>query len=151
VSSSTGKTAECRTYDSDRALGSKADAGRDEVSETTNIELAGPWASLRTVAEYLHLREDEVKEKVNRRQLLACKFRDGNIYFPARRFMNGAIVNGLSEVLDTLAGGIDSPQVWSTWMAAAPKDGISAWEQLRKGGVEEVLAEALRDALEWSR
>lgn len=121
------------------------------MSEAINVEVAGPWASLQAVSEYLHLSEDEVEAKVNRRELLACKFRDGHLYFPTRQLVNGSIVKGLPEVLDALARGIDSPQVWSTWMAGTLEGGTSAWEQLRAGRVEGVLSEVSRDADRWAR
>jgi hypothetical protein len=116
----------------------------------SNVEYAGPWTDLPAVCEYLNVTADEVQRMVDQRRLLGCEFRDNKLYFPTRQFMNHGVVNGLSDVLDALAAGIDSPQVWATWMAALPEDGVSAWELLRTGRLQDVLVEARRDASRWS-
>jgi hypothetical protein len=116
------------------------------MTENSNVLLAGPWASLQEVREYLGLATDsEVERMVDQRELLGCRFRDRKMYLPIRQFANHTVVAGLNDVLNILASGIASPQVWATWMAAAP-DGITAWEQLRIGNVDTVILDARRDA-----
>lgn len=113
--------------------------------------LAGPWASLQEVRKYLGLAADsEVERMVEQRELLGCNFRDHQLYFPIRQFVDHTVVVGLNDVLIILGSGIASPQVWATWMAAAP-DGITAWEQLRKGDIDAVIADARRDASRWKK
>jgi hypothetical protein len=74
------------------------------MTENSNVLLAGPWASLQAVREYLGLTADsEVERMVDQRELLGCRFRDHQLYFPIGQFVDHTVVAGLNDVLTILA------------------------------------------------
>jgi hypothetical protein len=131
-------------------------ADRDDAAQT-NVEYVGPWADIHEAAKHLRVSPSEVSARVERRELLGMRFADGDLYLPVRQFFgNGRIVPGLREVLDELATGIDSPEVWATWLAAPAEpmlggegDHPTGLDLLTAGEVKTVLLEASRDASIW--
>lgn len=116
------------------------------------VDHAGPWASSETVQEYLHIDSDELARLLANHEILGCSFSDRKTYFPLRGFLDGRLVDGLGEVLAVLASGPTNAQTWATWLAGSPRDdGVSHWEHLRAGRLDEVLLEARRDVARWNQ
>lgn len=131
---------------------------RDNASRT-NADHVGPWTDIHEAARHLRVSPSRILARVERRELLGMRFGDGELYLPVRQFLgSGRVVPGLREVLDELATGIDSPQVWGTWLAcpagpmlAGEGDHPTGWDLLAAGEVEMVLLEARRDASRWQQ
>lgn len=124
-------------------------------AENPLTEYAGPWADTAAVQHHLGgISRQAVHKRVSAQKLLACKFRDGALYYPTRQFTAHGVVAGLPEVLTVLATGTDSPQTWAAWLAGPMEPGADGsrtwWDALADGDVEAVVSEARRDASRWA-
>ncbi len=132
------------------ALGISADASEKRLQEARLRGLAR-MAELRKAAEpvletgevcaLLGVSRETIRKKVDRNQLLALP-KGADRVFPAFQFEDGDILPGMAEVLAALNS--DSPfVVLSFLLSKSPAfGGKSAWELLKSGEVELVLAEA---------
>ncbi len=96
---------------------------------------------LRQVCELLGLTRETIRQKVNRHQLLALPKGDDRV-FPAFQFKEGAVLNGIPEVLDAL----DTESAFtalSFLLSHNPDfDNKTAVEMLEAGEIEPVITEA---------
>ncbi len=102
---------------------------------------AEPTMETGEVCELLGVTRETIRQKVNRRQLLALP-KGGDRVFPAFQFKEGAVLNGLAEVLNAL----DTDSVFtiiSFLLSQNPDyENKTAIEMLEAGDLEPVVAEA---------
>jgi hypothetical protein len=102
---------------------------------------AEPTMESGEVCELLGVTRETIRQKVNRRQLLALP-KGGDRVFPAFQFKEGAVLNGLPEVLNAL----DTDSVFtilSFLLSQNPAyENKTAIEMLEAGNLEPVVAEA---------
>ena len=96
---------------------------------------------LRRAAEPTMETRETIRQKVNRRQLLALP-KGGDRVFPAFQFKEGAVLNGLPEVLNALDTG-SVFTILSFLLSQNPDcDNKTAIEMLEAGDIEPAVAEA---------
>lgn len=102
---------------------------------------AEPVLETGEVCALLGVSRETIRKKVDRKQLLALS-KGADRVFPAFQFKDGDVLPGMAEVLAAL--NTDSPFVaLSFLLSKGPAfGGKSAWELLKSGDVEPVLAEA---------
>lgn len=116
--------------------------------------ILGPFYTVTSASRLLNITEDELLEKVKRLEVLCTVTSDEVSLFPAFQFIDGEVLEGLSEVLPILQSGIDDPWTWGMWLTAKvgfddePK--VSAVDLILAGDKESVLLEASHDAWAWS-
>ena len=102
---------------------------------------AEPTMETGEVCELLGVTRETIRQKVNRRQLLALP-KGGDRVFPAFQFKEGAVLNGLPEVLNALDTG-SVFTILSFLLSQNPDcDNKTAIEMLEAGDIEPAVAEA---------
>jgi len=102
---------------------------------------AEPTLESGEVCELLGVTRETIRQKVNRRRLLALPKGRGRV-FPAFQFKDGAVLNGLPEVLNALD--TDSVFTMLSFLLSQNPDyeNKTAIEMLEAGDIEPVVAEA---------
>lgn len=121
----------------------------DEVNPWAAI--IGPCYTVTSMARVLGWSEAEVARAGASLEVLALDTEEGRSLYPAFQVHDGKVVEGLAEVLRTLATGTASRWTWAQWLNTAlpvesPPRAIDA---LRAGHLDDVLLEAQRDAWSW--
>lgn len=127
----------------------------DETDNVWNRRL-GPFYTVSSGARLLGITEEEILRKAENLELLRIITADGVELFPSVQFHEGAVIDGVPEVLKVLQDGIDSPETWAFWLTARVRfDGdqerLTALEKLLAGHKEAVLLEATHDAWAWKQ
>lgn len=127
----------------------------DETDNVWNRRL-GPFYTVSSGARLLGITEEEILRKAENLELLRITTADGVELFPSVQFHEGAVIDGVPEVLKVLQDGIDSPETWALWLTARVRfDGdqerLTALEKLLAGHKEAVLLEATHDAWAWKQ
>ena len=104
-------------------------------------QAAEPTMETGEVCELLAVTRETIRQKVNRRQLLALP-KGGDRVFPAFQFKEGAVLNGFPEVLNALD--TDSVFTMLSFLHSQNPDyeNKTAIEMLEAGDIEPVVAEA---------
>jgi hypothetical protein len=126
---------------------------RGNQAELPMVAKAGPFYQEKNLVEQSGKTQQELRNSVARRDLLAVQDDEGDFYYPDRQFMDdGSVVPGLREVLNTLHSGTPVEWIWALWLSSSISglDGRSAWDALRSGDLDAVLQFAERDAARWA-
>jgi hypothetical protein len=122
-----------------------------EITWSPWQEVIGPVYTTKGVCKLLGITRQAVHQLVQKRALLRLVTDDKVSVYPAFQFAEGGRrLPGLKQVLDALAKGIDDEWTWAQWLNSAAEDAPSAVELMWAGRIDEVLAEAVSDALRWS-
>ncbi|MFJ3473456.1 hypothetical protein ACIPJ1_11015 [Microbacterium maritypicum] len=124
----------------------------EEAKPNPWARIIGPCYTLASMARALGWTEAEVVDRGLALQLLMLRSDEGVLLFPAFQLDDGVVVEGLTEVLTTLSGGVVDPWTWAQWLNAEPGDADSprSIQQLWEGRLDEVLRDARQDASSWS-
>lgn len=128
----------------------------------TDDEQPSPWAKIfgpcytsASVARALRWTPQQVTSAVKSLSLLELETSDGVCLHPAFQIADGRIVDGVGDVLRTLATATTSRWTWAQWLNSRVDDETgqpapSAIEQLRAGFLDDVLLDARHTAAAWS-
>jgi hypothetical protein len=126
-------------YPTERKLHAARVRGLNRIVELR--QAAEPTMETGEVCELLGVTRETIRQKVNRRQLLALP-KGGDRVFPAFQFKEGAVLNGFPEVLNALD--TDSVFTMLSFLLSQNPDyeNKTAIEMLEAGDIEPVVAEA---------
>ncbi|GEK85179.1 hypothetical protein [Microbacterium aerolatum] len=141
---------------SDSPLPPNPDEPRPDGDEPNPwADIIGPCYTTQSIARALGWTGPQVADAAASLHLLELRTEDGVLLYPQFQFWNGAVVDGLPEVLRVLRTGTESRWTWAQWLNTRlpGSDGVdepSYIERLREGQLDYVLLEAKHDAWSWS-
>lgn len=115
-----------------------------------------PWYVLSQVVELTGMNEAEIETAVNRHEMIGIRFNDGQLYFPAKQFRNGHVIDGVPQVLAVLTAAVNDLETAAVWLTAPYQSSVdnselpSMWEALAAGHLDDVLTLAERDGRSWT-
>ncbi|WP_292787399.1 MULTISPECIES: hypothetical protein [unclassified Microbacterium] len=123
----------------------------DDAEASPWAKIIGPCYTLSSMARALGWTEAAVAAGGESFQLLMLTTDEGVLLFPAFQLKDGAVVDGLTEVLRALNTGVADPWTWAQWLNTSPPDsGLpSGIEMLCEGRITEVIRDAQQDARAW--
>lgn len=132
--------------------GTPASDMTEETKPNPWARIIGPCYTLASMARVLGCTEADVIARGLALQLLMLRSDEGVLLFPAFQVDDGIVVEGLTEVLTTLSGGVVDPWTWAQWLNAEPADAGQPRSIQRRweGHLDEVLRDARQDASSWS-
>lgn len=112
---------------------------------------AGPAYTEDGIRRELGIAHEQLEVLVERCCLFRVTVDDGSALYPALQVADGAILPNLDLVLCELAGGVEDPATWWTWLLghASATDERARWELLRDGDAAAVIGAAGRSAWAW--
>jgi hypothetical protein len=120
-------------------------------------DIIGPVYSEASVLRELGMDAVQLERAVRWSQILRLITADGHQVYPAWQIRDGALVDGLQPVIETLRTGIEDPWTWAQWLSTPIDeveggDGVErAIDWLAAGRLAEVLRDAEHDAASWAR
>ena len=127
------------------------------MTESPWAAIIGPVYSEESVLRELGMNAVQLERAVRWSQILRLTTADGHEVYPAWQIRNGALVDGLQPVIETLRTGIEDPWTWAQWLCTPigeveGGDGVErAIDWLAAGRLAEVLRDAGHDAANWAR
>jgi hypothetical protein len=115
-----------------------------------------PWYSTPQVVALTRMDAGEIEAAVARHEMVGIRFNDGQLYFPARQFHGSRMIEGLPQVLATLAAAIDDHETAAVWLTGPYRSSIddtelpSMWDALAAGHLDDVTMQAARDGRAWT-
>lgn len=111
----------------------------------------GPFYDTAGLVGWLGLSRQRIHTLARSGRILALKTADGELVYPAFQFAaDRSLLPGLAKVLAVLERGTASRWQHALWLNTPDDDGTTAVATLRAGRVDDVLAEASRDAAGWA-
>ncbi|WP_062467444.1 hypothetical protein [Demequina maris] len=113
----------------------------DAPSRGTNpwADIVGTIYTADAFLRELRLTPAEVDEAARDLHILQLETADGHHVYPTFQVVNGHLIPGLSEVLDTLQRGIDDPWTWAQWLCTYV-DGALGSHRARRRHIDALVA-----------
>lgn len=143
-------------FDAKRAV-IRPSAYDDAMSESPWSAIIGPSFTEERFLDELGIDAVQLESAVRWSRVLRLTTADGHHIYPVWQVRDGALVDGLQPVLETLRAGIEDPWTWAQWLCTPIDDneggdGVErAIDQLAAGNIAAVLRDAAHDAAAWAQ